>query len=1256
MFDQGVRMELADQIESSKNKLSHCIKLIAEYLATNEYSADIQNGLTNISSNLAEYHDELTRLHIAVLNNEEDFQVKEIPEYDIWATKLLIENVRPTNHQKKIVPTLVKYLDEIHGFLLPEYLKSLNNPFKQCIRVIYGAAGTGKTHGLANCVEKHLAADKPALIIQAKGTPCNNWTEILSNALELSGWNKNEILNALEAMAVSHDVAAVRQNTATSSETAKVLICIDGLEEEPANEPNWISRISETELLSKQHPRVRFLFSGREYFPTNIIDDTRVNYFKSIHLPPEGDVPVYKVAEDYFREFDITLEDHKLAGQLDSLLALRLFCDLYKGRTISTGEQIVTVTGDLLNAKIKLINQEFLQTLATPKSATQEPVFDALITIAENFYHTNEIEHDVLRQNILAQVGASFDAAEIDIMLDFFENHGILIRSSRKSGTGALAKTIYSYRITYQTIIEHVLSEKIFSDIDSGNLQAIPPILRKGMSSSTKGAYSGDPYQEPPNQQIIQNIVDRLLSEKNKLIGDNDFLTDGFSPEQIEIMRLKAIAAAPPEIAIAYKDEITKRFLDGPESQMRVLSHVIYPSSIHANSTFGSIFLHELLMTQPTAYARDVIWSGYDGYDRPEGAEEYENNVKEILDYYGTGIYGLSEYDDYNESPLFFAWALSNIDQSLRDGIRVALTKWASKRPDQFVKLLDTIFFCNDPQIQEDLASIALGLAGLLKDQAAVKQLATWSLENIISRKNDLRNVVIRHGFRAVVEKAVLLKQLSSEEAEMARPSRMTNPPLIDFDYPLPAGSTDEIYPITHDLAWYVLGKSFDGFLEHPFQMANHLEDKDCPEAKVLLDVFRNHFAAPDIYAYSWAMSAALGYIKVKLGLIRTDGNGFTDQTHGSKSKVFTYEEKYTWLAVHHLQGYLSDYIPFSEAGDNRAWITDYSQLAEIPNPGEQVAQSEMILDHYTMQNKWIVNADIAPTIQTTGDVAENIRLWTESEPSIDFAKWITFNSEDFDLSGPQKRFIALKNVTNLEDASGHGYSRITITGCLIKPASFAILKNIVETDPDKLFFTKHSDGFKAMPDTHTYSNPSDIVWMDWIPEIENEETFFNQGDEHKINFTVTKVTQASVKGEKYYSIPSKLVRHLLGITSFKEPVFANANEEIIGYLHQISNSTHDFQKLLAVDEKLFLENTEAAGLVPFWWVEVFKSKNALYEQINHLPHFQRTFKYLVWLENGEFKHINFWNERFSNQRDREDESDEADDTEDYETEDNVDN
>lgn len=67
------------------------------------------------------------------------------------------------------------------------------------------------------------------------------------------------------------------------------------------------------------------------------------------------------------------------------------------------------------------------------------------------------------------------------------------------------------------------------------------------------------------------------------------------------------------------------------------------------------------------------------------------------------------------------------------------------------------------------------------------------------------------------------------------------------------------------------------------------------------------------------------------------------------------------------------------------------------------------------------------------------------------------------------------------------------------------------------------------------------------------------------------------------------------------------------------------------LNEALFKEGYEI-----IWFIEHFKSKNPLNENLDKNFHVQKSRKYFVWIENNQFKSIKFWDEWFSNQRKRE--------------------
>jgi len=1239
VFSKSFRDEISEEITECINKLQHGIALVKQFLGTNEFSEKIKTDLENIFQNLEAFINAFKSLQFAAETGNNYFQADEIKETDIWTVLLALEKLSPTQIQKVIWKKLITVLRDIHRYYLPNYLLQLNGQFNQYVKFFYGRAGTGKTQGMAFTVETHIDNGMPAIIVQAKNSPNNSWTSILSEALDISGWRTNEILSALESLALRNDNLIASFNKPgdnTDCEESTAVICIDGIEEAIGHEVDWTSRIRESIVLSEKFPRVRFLFTARDYYGGGL-EDLIHRLYESISLPYEGDVSVSEVAEGYLKHYEVKIPNLSVIKGIDSLLALKLFCEQYSGKTLKEDEDIITATRELLKNKVDRINKEYIASLAERKGMTQEPVKAALFVIAKYFYTKSEIEHNTLRTLILGQTKEILNGSEVDIMIDHFAQNGILSRDSRTDEESMLGETSNFYKITYQSITEHILSEQIYHDIKKDKLKEIPVILHTGMIKSVEELANQDPFAPPLNQKIIQSIVSRLFIETGELIGENGFLSKGFSDEMVLELKLVALQEAPYELAIKYKEFINGLFYGGPALQFYVLNHLTVPSCSNSESAFGAEYLHNKLNSFPTAFERDKVWSGIDSYENnSEEGKEYSNNVKEIIDITGTGTVVLLGIEKFNEMPLLYAWALSNVDQVFRNSLRIALTGWAAKKPSEFIKLLNTVFFCNDPQIQEDLASVVLGVATHLTDAVALAALPEWAVHNIFSQKKIFRNVIVRQGFRAIVERASLLNAAKSEEIMIARPAARPDIEMIDLDvFALTTGGS-EIYPITHDLAWYVIDNAYDDFLEIPVAAEEGSEDQDCPEAKALLDLYRDKYQPTEVFAHSWAMAAAISYIKNVLGLIRNDGNGWTGESHGSKSKVYTYEEKYTWLAVHYLQGYLSDYVPMTNNNSDRAWVEYYSKLTEIPNPGEQ-AMSLYPKKAAIKSQEWIIKEDLAPTLSLSGDIDKNIKDWVNEAPKIDFSKWLYFDGKDFPEYGKERKWLALLNDTVLAESSNAGITNLKIRAAIIQEEDFQELDKTLGNKLKRSHVARHLDRLYSSPDTGTYSNPADIVWMNWIGEIETSSEFHATTGVTQLHHTIVKLVQETVHGEKYYRLPSKMIREFLNIQSYTDDILKDGEDKIISVIHKISDGSYrDSQEIVLADTELLEEQLRKKGLRIIWLCDFFKKKNPLNESLKKNIYDQRTTKYLVWEENGILNQLNFWNAYFSDKTDEE--------------------
>jgi len=429
-----------------------------------------------------------------------------------------------------------------------------------------------------------------------------------------------------------------------------------------------------------------------------------------------------------------------------------------------------------------------------------------------------------------------------------------------------------------------------------------------------------------------------------------------------------------------------------------------------------------------------------------------------------------------------------------------------------------------------------------------------------------------------------------------------------------------------------VIKRSFEDFLEYD-SVDNDTQPEN--EGQEFLQAYLEHLGLKHLSVYSWAISAAIAYMK-SLGFSRTEGNGngYTDASHGSKSKLFTQEEKYTWLAVHYIQGYLSDYLPLK---GREYFVEDYMQIVNISNPAEFLK----VMTHDEMQDiedNWIVKEPLAPEMQEPGTPDEQVKVAVESEPVIDFNNWILFSDQDLQCEGSHLEWLALFNYTNVHDSKSYISSSIDIRGVLIERGQAPALLDIVENYPQSSHFVESIYWMVSSPDTDSYSNPTDVVWMNWIGEINNSATYYlpQDGEEKVMYYTVANVTKHTVEnGETEIYIPSKIIRDLLGITEMKQQLFFDDTGRIMSINHKLSHPNFDKQEMTLVPKREFLAKINADGKEIVWFVNLYRAKNPLNERIKSDEHPMKTRKYIVWYGNGGLHWKKFWDARFSNQRDK---------------------
>lgn len=1208
------------KIFTDLKQLQSAIELTDYSIEKNLFDTKLTEELSSVLQELKRWEVEFKELLKATKESNGYYQPKLDTEYQLYDAYIHLNSLGQSDLQRPILNRLPNLLLTIHQWKIIELVSDYAKKIKKHRSLIIGAPGTGKTQGLAFAVSSHLSHGQPAIIIRAKGTPCSDWTEILTHTLKTVGWSLEEILGALSALATK---AEFKENLRTNLGT--VLICIDGIEEDSENMKEWVHRISESKLLIKRFPRLRFIFSSRndvqKHITNSLLDEREL-----ITLAKEGDTPVWDLAPIYFAKenYNIIIKNPSIIGKIENPIALRLFAELYKDTCIDEEtNNVLLSTKDLLYGKLDLLEKEFREKYLKDYSigSTRLPVQDALTIIAGLLYEHPEIEHNELVTDLSTL--KYLNNPLFDNILDLLVEHGFLIRIREKQKGDFLDTTRVEYTITNQSFIDIIISSKIYSDIVEQELDYIPRLTRKKsfeelLETSTYGA------SELYNNNISKDIVEQIFRRTGKLIGDDGYLTKGFNDSEVIRLRLAVLATVKkgtPE-HLKREDEIRNLFIRDVFRRGEILEHLILPSARNENSAFGAGFLHSILSSSESVFERDKIWSDLDAWEKGnlDENERYQYETRYCISsiFSRTGFY-LWEGENWNNTPMIFAWGLSSINQKLRDEIRTALTRWALTNQKDFCNLLDRFFPNSDPQILQDLATVALGVACKSSDKVGLKQLSTWILKNVFTgNTSPFYDPIVRYGFRALLERAYDLGVISEMQVRKGRPNIRKRLTLLSPDTSV-LGAHDGTYPITHDLAWYVMDDAYKDFFKTPFKDENQCTStRNTEQARKMLSQYNSKFGISD--ARTLAFGLAFDFIKKKMGLTRSEGNGFTEARQGSKSSVFTYEEKYTWLAVNHIRGYFSDYLPLNSmwsSGNKYEFISDYGELDTPLNPANGIRDFKVGTDFRDKKRNWIIPEKLTEEFKVLDTIEEDVRNWVRTEPKSSLTRWLDFADSSQYSNGSDSRLLNIQNYTHLIDSADLVHSYIFLRAAIIPLNELSVAISHISENPSHYF--ERLDSFAANPVCNVYTNPADVIWMDWINEAYSSEVLGSDsmGKPIKIYKAVTSVTTDSIDGESYSDIPSKKLRHLLGINRLDDNELLDAAKNVRGLVHRIRKSYNEEQHIITLEKDHLLERLSAKNETLIWLVEIFRSEN---HQANFPEGFyaRSNWGYVLSMKNGK--------------------------------------
>lgn len=1089
---------------------------------------------------------------------------------------------------------VIRILNRLSGFNYTELLDNLREQLNSQSVLFLGNPGTGKTHGVSSFVDSLIKQQYHLpIIIQARSIPDNySWRDIITATLGLSAsWSEDEVWQALSSVSnrSRFQESALNQTIAVRP---KVLVVVDGIDESAPYE-NWINRIKETETITKVYPNIRFCFTSRPHvFPDKPV------FAHVIRLNDSGDVPVYKLFDKYTRAYGITTQNCQwLKYVLNTPLALKLFCELHQGRCITASSLSEVSVGLLWRAKIDKIQAEYdSKTGLSPKN---QHIFLSIIGLAKCFVGQGRLE----RSKVLTEIQncASVSVRFAETILDHLEAYGI-VGSYCQKGAGLQPDSFFYYPgiqgyFDYASAMHLITEYENPSDIDFEKCDKIDT-----------------------NSMYCLAVIS--IQQYKYLITQNPTIRKVMFDFEISELFFYALQHSDPAIAIQFEDRCLDYMRSGAEGIITIVNKLVLPLSRISGHPLGITLLDKFLHAFDRPAQRDMMWS-LPAYLRRSDGTRWDKSEEAAVLYEDDEEYVLTADDRSDGLPIVYAWLLSNVSNPVRKKCRDRLMVWAREAPQEFFNLFLHFSSVNDPQILSDLYSILMCLVYDGAEDSLIKRIADWVIDNTLSPAaiDYNRDVSVRYYAIGIVEKAKLIGLYTAEEVDEYLPPYNAKDTEISLSKSALSGSRMGGYSAIHyDLARYVLVDYFAGrFNTWNSRQLEKLVERIGERNPEYHGMTSEQFVISAAYAFicnmGWNENEFYNYSKDDAGNIIggvdiSISSSYPSADHGAQSNVMTVCEKYVWAARNYISGFLCDRLPF---GDEQIQITDYNLLDDFMIPIQEICQIDP--NNIPYDRPWHIPDPETVLVDKEFGTKESISEYIKHVSELDWAKWIYIDNKERRYSIPSSNLLALKTYSCFY---GSEIETCLFMNSIVVPS--AAVSKFVLMSRDERRFRKvciPSD-WDGGVDAFCYITPKEICWFPWKKHHDSYKA--EEYPEISIHSAVDSCCSYFPEyGDVYYSMPSAILRALMGIVDTDGYLYFDKDKNVISEFSISGEKWRTTQELVLVDAKR-IEKVLSANELSLIWImhEMRRETGTAKERLGEF-FVERDRYYIGYLNEGKF-------------------------------------
>ncbi|QSE44609.1 hypothetical protein JW980_09785 [Acinetobacter johnsonii] len=656
-----------------------------------------------------------------------------------------LENIFGYNHKHESYYSLRKIsqsLSFLEG-ILNDFKGLINNKYFKCVNsniaLIYGSAGAGKSHLLAQGTSNALKENHPAILLL--GQNFNNETVgiQISKILELSDYTLDDFLSAF-------DVAG-------KVNRRKSLIVIDAINEGAGcrfwsnNLANFLSK------LNKYKNLCCIISCRKEYFHLAISENLRGQY-------PSFEIKGFSTYEEQMNAAKIYLDKFNIARPSTPWLAPEFVNPLFlKSLCISLKQNNQTEIPTGLQGSSKLLRfylESIAKYVAHKESITTNlwPLFGKtlknlagqMFLMRRDYLSINEC-HALINQNfnhIILRTESSW--------LDVFLNNGLLRNDPNPDKVDEFDNE-HVIRFTFQRFQDHFMAEKFLEDLANPykifELSQNQFLFENGVINwNWRGLFSALAFILPEKHKI--ELVDILPASLNSNWWEEWEIQEYFV-ESIQWRSRDAFFDRSRELL----NELT--YYDPIDVVIKI------STSIHPwNAEFLNSKLLPLNMPE-----RDAWWSVWVN----QQSNESDSTIGILLEWCLKGQQnGIKTVNQYFAS-IVLCWFFSSSNRSIRDNATKSLTQLLRTNPDIFPRLLDNFIKVDDLYILERLLAAAYGACCIDTDTNVISQYSRKIFDLIFIHNAPPYGTLLRDYALGIIELGNYLGCLENEiDLKIARP------------------------------------------------------------------------------------------------------------------------------------------------------------------------------------------------------------------------------------------------------------------------------------------------------------------------------------------------------------------------------------------------------------------------------------------------------------------------------------------------------